>query len=222
MDLGKIVIEKVNAVLDERLNDLVTKSVNDCIERLLKDMFGSYGYFEKQLKEVIQAGISLNVENVKLEGYSHRVIKIVEDEISKYLDSNLASVVANRIKDTCSLLDKDSYKLSEIVREFAKSFDVDRNDSVFPTIDVERSNYGVTYLNFDQRSGKSTYDCEYQIAIDDKGKVWSYRIRGYGGINLGADRALHGSFEKFIFALYANSVVIEIDDYETAFYNEED
>lgn len=223
LDLKKLMTEKVESILDEKLDSIITINAEKCIESMFKEMFGPYGHFHKNIEEQIKAGFSLNLDNVKIEMYNEKVIQIVNQEISKYLDSSVCTIVADRIKRECQILKKLDWKLSEIALEFAKTLDFDNSEYVEPTIIIENSDYGFTYIAFDEKRDKKRVNCEFELSLY-KNKVSGFNIRGYNGTSdrSSMNKGINGRFDQLIFALYASAATIKIDSYQTEFYRGQD
>jgi hypothetical protein len=222
MDLKEIVSEKINQVLDEKLDSIIEKNVQESIEKIFRDTFSSYGDSAKQLKANIESAINLGLANVKIDSYQHRVVKIVEDELGKYLDKKAGKILAERIKATCQILEKSDWKFSELLQKYVdRELHYTSNDEFCPTIIVERTDYGYTHIHISKDSDKESYNCEIQISINKNNEVYHYDIFDYKG-RKERKETCSGEFENLLFAIYANKAKLVIDDYETEFYKDQD
>lgn len=213
MNIEKLINEKVHDVLNESLETVVKDKVSSCIEGVFSDLFRSYGDLTKILSKKIEEGLKLGFENLKIESYNDRVISIIQHELGKYIDENVSEVIAKRLNGELSFLTKKEWKLSEILEVFVEEEWPADEYYFHPTIEVEVSNYGSTYIAFDKKSGKLRHDCEYQLSINRQGEIYSYETRGYFGKPI--NRPPLSKIENLIYSLYASAAVIEVDDYET-------
>lgn len=220
MDLEKLINEKVTETLDNKLTELISDKVHKCIDTILSDLFRSYGSLSKQLEEQLKTSLQINLSQVGIETYNERVMKAVKASLDKIMDERAVKMVEEQVAELVSYSFREEIKMSELVDEFAKSFRWQDGDYMEPTIIIEQSNYGTTYISLDEESDKDRYKCAYQLSIDKMNKVWSYECRGYFGKK--DNMAIHGDFEKLMFALYANKTKIVIDEYQTEFYRNED
>lgn len=221
MDIQQIINDKINETLGEKLDEIVTKNVEKSVESIISDLFDNWGSATKQVKEILEKGLQISLENAKIESYNIRVTKHIEDAIGKYLDERVKDKILQGIQHSASYITKDNWKMSEIVEAFIESLsDSDYKDGyIEPTIIVEQSSWGCIYIGIDKDNGKREYDCEYRLSVNKDGSVYGFDQRDYAGREKKAT-ALYGDFDKLIFSLYANNAIIEFDKYQTEFYLE--
>lgn len=222
MDLKELITEKVSGIIDEKLDSIIEKNVQSAIENIFQQCFASYGDSSKQLKSSIETMIGLGLANVTIDSYQHRVVKIVEDQVGKYLDQKAGDVLKEQIKEVCQTIEKTEWNFSELIEKYVEQeMRYSSDDEFFPTILVEKSTYGYTHIHISKDSDKRSYDCEIQISINKENEVYHYDIFDYKGRNQRKETS-SGDFEKVLFAIYANRAKLIIDEYETEFSKYQD
>lgn len=223
INLNEVVFQKINKILDENLDGILETKVKSFIDQIFSEVFSSYGGLGKDLKNIIQDKLKVNLEQVKVEQYNERAIQIVNQEIGRFLDKRASEMIASRLRRELVILEKTEWKLSEIIKEFVETEWSDRGESFTPTIIVINGSYDNIRIGFDPEAGKQIYNCAYQLNIDSKtNRVWNYEIRGFFGTK-GKNSSVIGPMDKLIFGLYANQAEITIDDdYETEYYRNQD
>lgn len=215
MNLQETVQQELNKMIDAgRVQEIIKKHLETSIDDTFKDALRSWSDFGKELKKVISEAVKVDLSKLTLLDYNHIVTTIVKEELDKTIYSSVKSPIAEAIKDYTGQLDKKEWKLSEIIEKFISRLKEDESEGEI-TLHVEESSYGYRHIYFDEKSGKRACQCEYQIDTDKEGKVYSFKAGSYnpttGDIR---KRPVHGSFEGFIFKLYAMGCKVEANEYE--------
>lgn len=227
MDIQVLVQQQLEKIIQEgKLEAIVRAKVEKTIEEVVQDMVRSYSDFGKGLKEELNKAFKIDFEKISMVDYNSIVTSVVKENLDKHLMLYVKEPIAKEIKEYVGGLDKQEWKLSEIVEIFKKDeiSDEDRYSGGEITVIVEKSNYGSTHIYFDERGGKKSYECEYEISLDTKSGVpYSFEVGKYGS-HRGDLRyeSLHGDFAKFIFRLYAQKATIKVDDFDTEYYYDND
>lgn len=227
MDIQVLVQQQLEKIIQEgKLEAIVRAKVEKTVEEVVQEMVRSYSDFGKGLKEEINKAFKVDFEKISALDYNHIVVSIVKEHLDKRLLESVKEPIAKEIDEYLGPLEKKEWKLSEIIDRFIKDEidDEDRHSGGEITLHVERSNYGSTHIRFDKDNNKKSYECEFEMSLDTKtGVAYSFRAGKYNPHNGDLRTAsLHGSFEKFLFRLYAQRVSITVDDCDTEYYYDND
>lgn len=209
IDLSEIIATTVEKVIETDLTKAVEKEVKECLSSVIDDIFGYNSDARKNLKEKFSSQIAICLENLKIENYNMMVLNAIQDTINGELSKRVEERIKEGILSSISILDKSSYKLSEIVEEFKRELlgDMDDYEGHEFTVIVKNSSCDFVYIYFDKEEYQEEYRCKYRIMLYE-GKVSSCTPI------LKPENNAYG-FENFLFALYANKVNVEIDSYDT-------
>lgn len=225
MDIQVIVQQQLEKIIKEgKLEDIVRDKIEKTAEEVVQDLVRSYSDFGKGLKEEINKAFKIDFEKISAVDYNHIVVTIVKEHLDKRLLESVKGPIAKEIDEYLGPLEKKEWKLSEIIEKFKQDEIEDRNDGGEISLHVEKSSYGSTHISFDKEDGKRRYDCEFEMSLNTKtGVAYSFRAGKYNPHNGDLRTAsLHGSFEKFLFRLYAQRVSITVDDCDTEYYYDND
>jgi len=219
MELEKVVQEEFNKIVE---NGTVQKIIADNLEKTIKDIISnsvrSYSDFGKSLEAVVSKALDVDMSRLQLLEYNTIVTTIIREELDKSLYDNVREPIIDSIREITGVLEKKEYKLSEVIDLFIKDQqeEEDRSYSGEITLDVEYSSYGYKHINFDKDPDRSRYNCAYQIDVDSKGQIYSFKAGKYIPTTSSSDlrkESRHGSsFDTFIFKLWANKCVLIVDE----------
>lgn len=211
--------EVVQSQLEKSINEgffekTVKKQVESLIEGVTSDFFRTYSDFGKGLQKHIQSQLQVSFENVELTTYNMMICEMIRKELEGSIGETALPQIQSYIKGTLGLLEKQEWKLSEILEKFVK----DELDSDFEgefTLHIETSSYGYTHIYLGKEEDERKTDCEFELDIDNKGTVYYFRIKDYRSVdaeNLKLDKQpITGSFDRFIFNLYASGAKVILD-----------
>jgi len=204
-----------NVVTSGKIEEIISKRIEKTIEDILDDSLKSYSDFGKQVKEVINNSLQIDLSQINTLGYQQIVVDIVNQKLKEATLEHISKPIENVLSQVIAPFEKRTYKLSEIIAKYKESeWDSSDNDEIEISFHVEKSSYNSIYIGFDKEENKDRYSCEYQMSLDEKdGVMWMFEIRGFRPKN-GDLRAssIHGTFDNFIFNLYASQCPIEIDE----------
>lgn len=221
MDIQVIVQQQLEKIINEgKLEEIIRVKVEKTLEEVVQDAVRSYSDFGNGLKEEINKALKIDFERISAVGYNHIVVSVVKDHLDKRLLEYIKDPIAQDIDEYLGQLEKKEWKLSEIIDKFKQDEIEDKHEGGEITLHIEKSNYGSTHIRFDKEDEKRSYDCEYQLSLDTKtGIPYSFQAGKYNPHNGDLRRSsLHGSFDKFIFRLYAQRVSITVDECDTEYY----
>jgi len=219
MNLETQIQKSLSAILDSgKVEEMISQKIEKTIDEILKDLLREYSDFGKGLKDAVSSALQINFEKISTLGYQQIVMDIINEKIKESVHQNIAEPIKERLDKVLAPFEKRTYKLSEIIQKYREhnydsSCDI---DDVHISLHVEHSRYNSIYIGFDKEPNKYRYQCEYQISVNTEKEgrnIWMFEIRGFrpksGDLREGS---LHGSFDHFIFNLYASQCPIEIDE----------
>lgn len=209
-----------NIVESGKIEEIVAKNIEKTIESLLHDSLREYSDFGKQLKEIVNSALQINLDQVSTLGYQQIVVDIVNEKLKAAVLENLSKPIEDRLNEVLAPFEKRTYKLSEIIAKYKEHEWNDCDDEGEISFHLETSDWGNTSVSFDKLGYKERRSCEYQLNFNkDDGHLWMFQIKDYipqkGDIR-GA--SIHGTFDNFIFNLYASQSPIEIDEDDVETY----
>lgn len=223
MDLNKMVMDSLAKMESEgAVQKIVDSHVESTVNDIVKDVFGKWSGFSKQLKEHVQESLQINFKDLDLASYNHLILKAIKDK----LDDEITNEGVNKIKSQIeSLLSgtKREYKLSELVKELEKEIenldDLDYDQCHEMTMHTDDS-YSSYWVSLDARNDISEYDCKYRLLINGDGELCSVKVNNkesYSRRNINEFdvksilSGLHG-LEETLFKAYTSGAKIIIDE----------
>lgn len=204
-----------NVVTSGKIEEIISKKIEKTIEDILEDSLRSYSDFGKQVKEVINNSLQIDLSNISTLGYQQIVVDIVNRKLKEATLEHISKPIEDVLSQVIAPFERRTYKLSEIISKYKDcDWDSSDDDEVEISFHVEEASYGCIHIGFDKKEGKRMYDCEYQFSIDKKeNNIYSFEIKGWkpqrGDLR---SSSIHGTFDHFIFNLYASQCPIEIDE----------
>lgn len=222
MELEKVIQDTVNNMVSSgKVTEMVEKHLSATVDEIVKDALRSYGDFGKQVKEAINHCINVDLENIKLIDLGGVINDTIKDQLSTSVNENILKGVTETINELTGKLDKEEYKLSEIIELFKSGAESwDKEDSSEITCIVEHSDYGYKHVYFDYEEDKKKYSCDFHIDLDKENKVYAFQGGKMAASSDPRFKSIHGTFEKFLYRLYASKTKVIIDDVDK--YYEED
>lgn len=227
MDLIKLIKEKVEEVESSgKLNEIVEKHVLRCLNDVVEDSFRWSGEAKKSIELALKDKLAISFESLNINRYQKIVSDIVETHFNDTATESLRQSIKDAVDNVTEVIDKKEWKLSEIMSKYIdsldKSYDGEMEDLWGKcTMIVNDSSGEFTHIYFDKEEGKRTYECENQIGLH-KGKLFYVKIDEniYSPFVV---RNMSNEFEEFMFKLYCNNVVVEVDEYDCELnYSRED
>ena len=208
-----------NIVESGKIEEIVAKNVEKTIESLLHESLREYSDFGRQLKEVVNTALKINLDNVSTLGYQQIVIDIVNEKLKTAMLESISKPITERLNEILAPFEKRTYKLSEIIEKYKECEWNEWDDEGEISFHVELSDRGNIYVYFDKNQRREKRSCEYQLSIGKDGILWMFEIKDYrptkGDLRAGS---IHGTFDHFIFNLYASQSSIEIDEDDVETY----
>jgi len=225
MELEKVVQDTINNMVSSgKVTEMIEKHLTNTVDEIVKDALRSYGDFGKSIKDAVNKCLNIDLNNMKLLDLSVVINKTINEQLSQSIDKNLLKSVNETIKDITGELEKQEWKISEIIdllKQDAEDYDKDNSEKI-TLITVLDNSYGkYVHYYFDYKEDKGKYECQFQLDTKD-GEV--YNFTGGKLSPKGNDirfSPVFGSFEKMLFRLYASKATIINDSEDVNEYYEE-
>ena len=223
MNLNQMVMESLSKMESEgKVKEIVEKHVESTVNDVVKDLFGSWSDFSKDLKKQAKEALQINFKDLNLPTYNHLILQAIKDK----LDDEITTNGVNQIKQQIEGLLSDSkreYKLSELVKELKEEIeDLDElgyDEYHEMTLHVDDP-YGSYWIGLDARNDIDEYSCKYRFHVSKDGTVYSVKInedefsrkRSVDEFDVKAImKGLHG-LEETLFKIYASGAKLIIDE----------
>lgn len=222
MDLNKMVIDSLAKMESEgTVQAIVEKHIESTVESVVKDVFGSWSDFGKELKGYVKEALQINFTDLNIASYNHLVLKAVQD----ILDDQVVAQGVEQVKEQLeSLLSntKREYKLSELVKELTNEID-DLNELGYDeyhemSMHVDDS-YGSWWIGLDARNDIREYECKYRFLVSSDGRLAVVRINDeeYGTRDVNdfdVKAVMNGlsGLEETLFKIYTSGARIIVDE----------
>lgn len=213
-----------NVIASGAIEQAIEKQLASTITSLINSELREYSEFGKAIGAKVKESIAVNLDRMDLPSYNDLIIKIVraqmdgvmQGDAAKQLEANMAKLLETAPAEIT---------LEKLVEDFINEHKEDKHGDEF-TLRIDRK-YGSTYVSLDVEPNKSEYACDFRLAVDQDGKVYSFHL---GGKDVGKTMftgPLYG-FERTVFRLYAakSKLIVgareEASDFECYFPGHED
>jgi hypothetical protein len=225
MDLNKMVMDSLTKMESEgKVQAIVEKHVESTVNDVVKDLFGNWSNFSKELKKTAEEALQINFKELNLSSYNHLISQAIKDKLDDEITNQGVAQIKNQIEGL--LTDsKREYKLSELVEELSGEIedieDLGYDECHEMTLIIDDS-YSSHFISLDSRSDISEYSCKYRLLVNDKGELCSVKINDeerYGRKNINEFdvkavlTGLHG-LEETLFKIYTSGARLIIDEDE--------
>lgn len=216
MNLEQAVQEQFDSIVQSgQVESMIKNHLTKTVDGILNDMLREYGDFGKKLKEQLSKAMNIDLSRLDLLDYNSIVCSIVKEHLDGTIYENAKAQIDNSIKGYLGTLDKSEWKLSEITAKLIDELKSD-DESGEIGLEVRYSDYGSVFVYIDKEKGRSLghYESEFQLHLDKKtGKVYSFQAGKYKPTRGDwRERPIHGSFDEFIFKLYAMECCVIVDE----------
>jgi hypothetical protein len=212
--IGKMDIEKI-------IEEEARKAIDKCLKDTVQNMFRSYSDFGKALDKKLTEVFSIDLKKMDFGSYNMLIQKIIKEKIESKIDSEAVDKLNNYIETLFTGLEKDTYKLSELINKmkerYAEYKDMDDlPDCCSVYVDSPDTDYSRT-ISFDTEENKSEYECRYVFHVhNESNRLFGLRIKGLN-IEKGILLCDLNVFERLLVRLQANEGKVIIDDYDDSY-----
>ena len=224
MDLNKMVVASLEKMEAEgQVQKLVDQHVQSTVNSVVKDLFGDWSDFSKELKDKVKEALQINFNDLNLSTYNHLILQAIKDKLDDEINNQGIAQIKNQIENLLSDC-KREYKLSELVKELAEEYD-DASDLGYDeyhemTLHIDDP-YGSYWIAMDARNDISEYSCKYRLHVNKDGRVYSikinddeYSLKSTPNNDFDVKSIIHGlhGLEETLFKIYASGAKIIIDE----------
>lgn len=222
MDLNKMVADSLkNMESSGKFQEIVDKQLEKTMSSIVKDLFGEWSDFSKELKNEVEEKLKVNFDELNLQSYNH----LIMESIKNMLDDEVTNQGVLKIKNQIEGLLVDSkreYKLSELMKELSEEIDgldeLGYDDCHEMSLHIDES-YSSTFIHFDSKEGVSEYSCKYRLFVSSEGKILSVNINDTEYSNrssLDFDvksvlKGIHG-IDEILFTMFVSGAKLIIDE----------
>lgn len=214
MDINKEIQTASDKIIAEKLPAMVEKATTLMLEKVINDVFSSYGDMAKEIKKKIEEKLDINLQKYDIVDYNAMVAQIINDNITASV--NLEPIIS-LTKKTMGFLDIKSIDLSAIVEMFKasameNSCDTDGRISVHIE-ENEHHKWVEVYLDVEENKDK--HQCGIKFIVSTKSnRIFSFKHQCYSSPlgNMSPAKITSMSvLEHEIFRLYAAQVEVLVD-----------
>jgi hypothetical protein len=206
------------ALAPERLHTVIKDHVTKLTDRVIADMFQSYGDFSrKTLEPAIKAMLPHELRLGDDAAWTHYLKTAITERLAAYNDDRFQQALAPLL-DQFLVTPPKTIKLSELVDKAVEQWadHYSRDDSVQPTV-IVRHGYpsadGI-WISMDPREDRDRSSCRVQFGVNGKGRgalsIYGLRVDGDDTTKTRVAGPAYG-FEAWLLALQTSGSVLEID-----------
>ena len=225
MDLNKMVMASLAKMESEgKVQEIVEKHVESTVNDVVKDLFGNWSDFSKNLKSTAKEALQINFKDLNLPSYNHLILESIKDKLNDEITNQGVALIVNQIEGLLTDA-KRQYKLSELVKELTEEIE-DLNELGYEeyheiSLHVDDP-YGSYWIAMDARNDISEYSCKYRLHVNKDGEVYSVQIneqeysrkRSVTDFDIKAVmKGLHG-LEETLFKIYVSGAKLVVDEDE--------
>lgn len=233
IDLNKMIADSLAKMESSGgFQEIVDKQLEKTMSNIVKDLFGEWSDFSKELKSEVGQKMKINLDRLNLQSYNHLILESIKDKLANEIENEGVAKIKSLIEGL--LIDsKTEYKLPELIKQLAKEIEdfdeIGYDERHEMSLHIDDS-FGSYWIGMDAREDRGEYECKYRLFVSEEGRIYSVKINDdkYGrGENNDFDvktvlRGLDGLGET-LFKIYASGAKLIIDeDYcELEIYNPE-
>ncbi len=215
MEIQQTIQDELNKIIDAgTVNKIIQVQLEKTITDILSDALRSYSDFGKELKVAVGNALKIDLTQLTILDYNSIICKIVKEELDKCVFKGIQEPIATSIQSYMGALEKKEWKLSEIINKYIDHLKGEDNGDGEITLIVNEDRWGTFHVYFDEDNGTKNYDCEYQLDVNKEGEVYSFQAGKWhphkGDLR---ESPIHGSFDAFMFKLYAGGATIVNDEH---------
>lgn len=204
-----------------KVQAIVEKHVESTVNEVVKDIFGNWSDFNKDLKNYVKENLQINFRDLNISSYNHLILKAVQDMLDDQVVAQGVEQVKGQLESMLSNT-KREYKLSELVQELSKEIeDLDElgyEEYHEMTMHVDDS-YSSFWIGLDARNDINEYDCKYRLLVSSEGRLAVVRIndKEYGSRSVNdfdVKAVMNGlsGLEETLFKIYTSGARIVVDE----------
>lgn len=224
MNLQEQVTTELQKVIDSGfVESCIQSNLEKTISGIISDSLREYSDFGRELRDLIEAKMSLSLEQIDVPEYATIVGKYIEEALLHCADNSVQQLILPQVKELFGLLEKTDWKLSEIIEQYTEllSSDEDKAGEIYLEC---RQEYGSWWISFGTQKGNYYSDYKYRFGADVKtGQIFFFTINDKK-VDLTQDTHKN-SISLFLLKLYAQRcriIAIDENDCDLSYGNEYD
>lgn len=223
MDLNKMAMDSLSKMESEgKVQAIVEKHVESTVNDVVKDLFGNWSDFSKELKNKAKEALQINFDELNLSTYNHLILQAIKDKLDDEITTQGVNQIKNQIEGLLSDT-KREYKLSELVKELTQEIEgideIGYDEYHEMTLHVDDP-YGSYWIGMDAKNDIGEYSCKYRLHVSKEGTVYSVKIneeeysrkRSIDEFDLKAVMKGLSGLEETLFKIYASGAKLIIDE----------
>lgn len=223
MDLNKMVVDSLSKMESEgKVQEIVKKHIESTVNEVVKDLFGNWSDFSKELKNTAKEALNINFKKLNLSSYNHLILQSIKDKLDDEITNQGVAQIKNQIEELLSDT-KREYKLSDLVKELADEIkDLDElgyDECHEMTLHIDDP-YGSHWIGMDAKNDISEYSCKYRLHVSKEGEVYSITIneqeysrkRSVNDFDIKAVMKGLSGLEETLFKIYTSGAKLIIDE----------
>lgn len=225
MDLKQEIVKALDHSLKNNVPEIIEKNMQSMMERIIRDLFQSWGHLSKQVKEEIEKNMNVNLEKQILLDYNVLVGKLIADNLIESFNMNSAAPIMECVNEITGYIENKEVKLSEIADMFIEAameenMDYDGEISLHIEYNAERNWHNIF---IDKERNKDKNQCAVRFVVFGDGRMACFAINdhwNHGRVFTPLQVANYDKVQNKIFRLYAAGVKVEVDvDDDYAYWN---
>lgn len=222
LDFNNTIAKTMTKLTEENyVGQVIEKHMKKTIDDIVESSLRSHSDFGKGLKELVQAQLQINLEELDLPSYNELIIQTIKSGVERSLHEMGVAKMTEQLEEILGTK-KETINFSEILKEMAES-DCDLEELEYEdiheiTVHDDSGSRTLKFIYFDPEEDKESYQCKYRLVLNSDGTVSSFRIRDKEFNHKEIMGGLYG-VEAMIFKAYTHGTKIIMDDYETEFSN---
>lgn len=220
MDLKKVINKQTEILIESgHIEEKIQSELKKLMDKIIESSFREYSDFGKFLKEKCSKAFNADLSKITVPEQHTKMLAYIMEELEQNMQLHLSEAMKKNIESFFKPLEKNEYKISEIVEMYKDSIMykfTDDHDMVTEshriTVIVEKA-YGEGYydLYLDPEENKSKYQCDVCLRFNKDG-IW--HIEKDGATLHETKHAILGPFEKTLFQMFSTKVkIINDEDY---------
>lgn len=219
-EMEAMVLDSFNALSKSGvIKETIDKQVKVVVDSVIETTLSSYSTFGKQLKETVEHSLKIDVNELDLASYNAFILNVIKAKLDACLYQQGKRQIQEGLEKLLQPAPKE-IKLSKLITDFIEysAEDVQLEHYEHITFHCDQTRLNATWIAFDCEPNKSEYACEYRIAINRNGNIFSLQINNENYKNKLFVGDLY-NFEKDLFQLYTakTKFILDIDDVDTGY-----
>ncbi len=124
---------------DGRLDQMVAKSVEEAVGKIVRDALSSYSPFAKALSDELKSALGVAPGSLGLQGYNQTVLNIVRAVIDARVEKDGRQAMQAALDDLLGETPPETIKLSKLAEQFGRWFKENQYGDERPWVQLETS-----------------------------------------------------------------------------------